>query len=190
MSDLTANIRGCIASDHKRQKMVYERYRGYSLKIVFRYIYDYDKAVDVVNDGFVKLFRTFKNFVEGNDERENEMKLMGLIKRIMVNTSIDQLRKSKDVSEMGMIPEGIWDIPDNSTAADNALLHKDLIILIKQLPANYRTIFNLYVIDGYSHSEIAEMLNIPEGTSKSSLSRARQLLKEGLDKLNINARTR
>lgn len=92
MENITDIIKGCIDKNHQYQKIFYEQYHGYALKIVFRYIYRYEKAVDVVNDGFVKLFRNFEKFQLAG-ESDNERILMGWMKRILVNTAIDELRK-------------------------------------------------------------------------------------------------
>ena len=175
-------IKGCIAHDHKYQKMFYEQYRGYALKIVFRYIYRYEKAVDTANDGFVKLFANFSKFKVENEE-DTEKILMGWMKRIMINVSIDELRRGSMLPEIGGIPEYVWEITDNSQDADQLLLYKDLIILIKELPPAYRTVFNLYIIDGYTHSEVADLMKIAIGTSKSNLSKARVLLQKSIKKM-------
>ncbi len=182
METITDLIKGCVNREHKYQKIVYERYRGYALKIVFRYIYRYEKAVDVVNDGFVKMFNHFETF-KNCDEADTEKRLKGWLKRIMINTAIDELRKRNMLPEIGGIPESVWEITDSHQDADQLLLYKDLIILIKELPPSYRVAFNLYVIDGYSHSEIADILKIAIGTSKSNLSRARQLLQTSIRKM-------
>ncbi|CAN5225343.1 sigma-70 family RNA polymerase sigma factor [soil metagenome] len=168
--------------DHKYQKILYEHYRGYALKISFRYLYRYDKAVDAVNDGFVKIFNHFPKFNIGIDA-DNEKILMGWFKKVIVNTSIDHLRRASMLPQIGGIPDSVWDTPDDSNQADQILLYNDLIALIKNLQPNYRTVFNLYVIDGYSHTEIADILNISAGTSKSSLSRARALLQTSIRKM-------
>jgi RNA polymerase sigma factor (sigma-70 family) len=175
-------IAGCIAKEHRYQKMLYERFYGYALKIVFRYIYRYDQAVDVVNDGFVKLFTHFPQFEAGR-EGDNEKILTGWLKRIMINTAIDVLRKGRMLPETGGIPEHIWDQTHKGDEADQLLLYKELIILIKELPPSYRIVFNLYVVDGYTHNEIAGLLNIPISTSKSNLARARGLLQKSLKKI-------
>ena len=182
MQDLLHIIRGCAEKKHKYQKIVYEHYYGFSLKTVFRYIYHYDKAALVVNDGFIKAFKNFENFKPENPE-EAEKILMGWLKRIMINTAIDELRKNKMLPEIGGIPDHVFNLPDHSQDADRMVLYKELIIMIKELPATYRTIFNLYVLDGYSHIEIADIMNIAIGTSKSGLSRARALLQESIKKL-------
>jgi RNA polymerase sigma factor (sigma-70 family) len=169
-------VKGCMIGDHKFQRILYERYRGYALKIVFRYIYSYDRALDLVNDGFVKVFGHFTTF-KCDDEQNIEKVLMGWIKRIMINVSIDELRRLRFLPEIGGIPDHIWDIPDNASA-DQLVLYKDLILIVKRLPSHYRAVFNLYVIDGFTHYEIADALEISVGTSKSSLSRARALIQK------------
>jgi RNA polymerase sigma-70 factor (ECF subfamily) len=182
VENITCIINGCINKDHKYQRIVYERYRAYAAKIVFRYIYHYEKAMDIVTDGFVKVFSHFHLFNPSDGDNQEKI-LMGWLKRIMINCAIDALRRNKMVPEAGDIPDNIWQIPDDSTQADQLLLYKDVILMIKELPPNYRAVFNLYVIDGYSHNEIAEMLNMSAGTSKSSLSRARAILQEKIKNL-------
>jgi len=170
-------ITGCAQNNPRDQKCLYEKYYGYALKIVFRYIYRYDKAVDVVNDGFVKVFRSFSKF-EYKTNENLEMMLMGWIRTIMINTAIDQLRKNNFLPEIGDISETIWMHEDKSQSSDRLLLYKELVKEIKKLPPSYRTVFNLYVIDGLSHQEIASLLGISVGTSKSNLSKARVILQK------------
>ena len=173
---------GCIRKEHKYQKILYEQFRGYALKIVFRYIYRYEKAVDAMNDGFVKLFSHFHTFRQASDT-DNEKILMGWLKTIMVHSAIDHLRRGNMLPEIGGIPDNVWEVPDKSGDADQIVLYNDLVALIKQLPPAYRIVFNLHVIDGYTHSEIADMLNTTVGTSKSSLSRAKDMLQKSIQKM-------
>ena len=170
-------INGCIENNPRDQKYLYEKYYGYCLKIVFRYIYRYDKAVDVVNDGFVKIFRNFSRF-EYKTTENLEMMLMGWMRTIMVHTAIDQLRKNNFLPEIGDISETIWMHEDKSQTSDRMLLHKELVKEIKKLPPGYRTVFNMYIIDGLTHQEIADLLGISVGTSKSNLSKARVILQK------------
>lgn len=165
-------VQGCRQFDRGYQKIFYERFFAYALKIVFRYIYTYDNSVDVVNDGFVKIFRNFDRFDCGK-EPDLEKILFGWIRRIMINTAIDELRKNRMTPEIGGIPEYVWDESDKSYAADDLVLYKELVTEIKKLPPSYRAVFNMFVIDGLSHQEIAQILDISVGTSKSSLSKAR-----------------
>jgi len=182
LENSTHIIKGCIAREHKYQKIVYEHYRGYALKIVFRYIYRLDRAIDVVTDGFVKLFNHFPKFQMG-DNADNEKILMGWLKKIMINTAIDELRKGNMIPEIGGIPDYVWEISDENDNADQLILFKDLVVLIKELPPAYRVVFNLYIIDGYTHSEISDLIKIPIGTSKSMLARARILLQKSIKKM-------
>jgi len=170
-------ISGCIENNQRDQRFLYEKYYGYCLKTVFRYIYRYDKAVDVVNDGFVKVFRNFSRF-EFRDRENLEMILMGWMRMIMINTAIDHLRKNNFLPEIGDISENIWMQEDRSAASDQVLMYKELVKEIKKLPPSYRTVFNLYVIDGFTHQEIADRLGISVGTSKSNLSKARVILQK------------
>jgi RNA polymerase sigma-70 factor (ECF subfamily) len=159
--------------------MVYDQFLGFACKLVFRYVYRYDKAIDVVNDGFVKVFSHFDQFILRDDE-DLEKYFMGWMKRIMINCAIDELRKNNMMPEIGRISDDVWNLPDNSYDADRQLRYRDLMLLVKSLPPNYRVVFNMYVIDGYTHPEIAEMLGISVGTSKSSLSRARTILQKNI----------
>lgn len=181
LENLTRILTGCLHREHKYQKILYEKYYGFALKVVFRYIYRYDIAVDVVNDGFIKFFTKIEQFKMKN-EVDLEKILMGYLKRIMINKAIDELRKGKMAPEIGGIPNTVWDIPDNAENAEQLLLYKELVVLIKELAPQYRAVFNLYVIDGYNHMEIADILKIPVGTSKSCLSRARILLQNNIRK--------
>lgn len=166
--------------------MLYERYYGYALKIVFRYIYRYEKAVDAVNDGFVKLFRNITRFTT-DDYEHLEQRFMGWMKKIMINVAIDELRRSSMLVEIGGIPDHIWETADKSLSSDQALLYKELVSLVKQLPPAYRTVFNMVVIDGLTHHEVADLLDISVGTSKSNLSRARALLQKHIKDLEASA---
>lgn len=168
-------------NDHKSQKTLYERYYGYSLKVVFRYIYRYEKAIDVVNDGFVKMFRSLEKF-DCTEKEHLEKIWMGWIKRIMINTAIDELRKSNMMPEIGGLQDDIWEMQDKSQKTDQKILYKEIIEQVKKLPPSYRVAFNMFVIDGFSHQEIAERLGITVGTSKSNLAKARIQLKKFIDK--------
>jgi RNA polymerase sigma factor (sigma-70 family) len=163
--------------------MLYERFYGYALKIVFRYIYRYDKAVDVVNDGFVKIFQNFYRFESKNVEQTEKL-FMGWLKKIMVNTAIDELRRQHMLPEIGNLPDYVWDIADDALAADQIILYKEIIEQVRKLPPSYRTVFNMYVIDGFSHQEIANKLGISVGACKSNLSKARAHLKKFIKKDN------
>ena len=187
MKQLTQIVEGCFQMEQKSQRLLYEHYYRYALKIAFRYIYRYDVAADIANDSFVKVFRNFGKF-KYDEDANLEKALMGWIRRIVINTSIDELRRNKMVPEIGGIPDHAWNMADNSQFADQALIYKELVIQIKNLPPSYRAVFNMYVIDGFNHLEIAHHLGISVNTSKSNLSRARVLLQKfikGLEEKEI-----
>lgn len=179
MEQLIAIIDGCRNKQSRCQKLLYERYYGYAFKIVFRYIYRYERSADIVNDGFVKLFSHFERFSYEETEDAEKM-LMGWIRKIMVNTAIDELRRKNMIPEIGGIPDYVWEEADESESAVQKLYYKELIVLIKELPPSYQVAFNMYVIDGFSHQEIADKLHISIGASKSNLAKARAHLKKKL----------
>jgi RNA polymerase sigma factor (sigma-70 family) len=173
-------IKGCRQNNHKYQKILYERYRAFGLKIVFRYIYNYEEALEVTNDGFVKFFLSIDKF-RSEHEADVERLFTRWIKRILINTAIDLLRKKMLLPEIGGIPDYAWDMEDKSESAHQVMIYNDLIKLVKKLPPVYRIVFNMHVIDGYSHIEIADFLKIPVGTSKTNLSRAKALMQNYLN---------
>lgn len=139
----------------------------------------------MVNDGYVKLFKNFSRFQYTQPENI-EMILMGWMRTIMVNTAIDHLRKNEFLPEIGVVSEHAWQ-EDKSTRSDQAILYKELVNEIRKLPPAYRVVFNMYVIDGFTHQEIAGQLGISVGTSKSNLSKARVLLQKIVKKSNDEA---
>ena len=175
--DIFQIIDGCKRNEVRCQKILYERFYGYALKIAFRYIHRYEEAVDITNDGFVKVFRNMERF-DYKDKVFPERLLMAWIKRIIINTSIDVLRKNKMEAEIDGIPEYVWEIADDNHQADQSLLFKELIGHIKGLPPVYRVVFNMFVIDDFTHIEIAKSLGISVGSSKSNLSRARVIMQK------------
>lgn len=181
MEPLNELIKGCIERDYKCQRAFYEHYYGFALKTVFRYIYKYEKATDIVNDGFVKIFNSLEKFQLGKQNIDTEKILMGWMKRILINTAIDELRRQQAMPEIGELPDYIWEEIDRSQNADQMILYKELICEVKRLPPSYRNVFNMFVIDGFSHNEIAYVLGISEGTSKSALAKAKMHLKKFLE---------
>jgi RNA polymerase sigma factor (sigma-70 family) len=174
---LLHTITACCRKDHRAQKLLYERFYGFSLKTVFRYIYRYDAAVDVVNDGFIKVFLNLHKFQYREDQCLERI-FMGWLRMIMIHTAIDQLRKQSFLPEVGHIPEGVWEQADTGPAPDAQLLYKELVKEIRKLPPAYRAVFNMYMIDGLTHQEIADVLQISVGTSKSNLFKAKALMQK------------
>lgn len=163
--------------DRKAQTLLYDRYSGLMLAICLRYLGDKMLAEDVMIQGFMKIFDKIGQFsFNGSFE--------GWIKRIMVNEALMKLRSMKNI-EVDMDEVSASNFKTNETTS---LERDDLMNMIQSLPHGYRTVFNLYAIEGYSHAEIAKQLGISEGTSKSQLSRARALLQEKLAGLDNELR--
>lgn len=170
---LHAIIKGCINGDRKSQKELYKLYYSKMMNVCYRYSKNSDDAQDLLQDGFVKVFSYLKSYdFKGSFE--------GWIRKIMVNTAIDFYRKNKNIyfvdDENGFILE-----TSRVESADTIYSNfgvEEIMNAIQQLSPVYKTVFNMYVIDGYQHKEIAEQLNISEGTSKSNLSKAKNNLKE------------
>lgn len=134
----------------------------------------------IANDSFVKAFKNLSQFELTDNETVLELRFKGWLRRIVINTSIDQSRKKNLDNITGTLEEDCWELSDPSEKSDSKLLYKELICYLKELPPGYQKVFNLFVIDGYSHAEIAEILKISVGTSKSNLFRAKEILQKNL----------
>jgi RNA polymerase sigma factor (sigma-70 family) len=163
-------IIGCIQGNRQMQEELYNRFSGKMYAVCLRYANNADDAQDLLQEGFIKVYRNLHRFrAEGSFE--------GWIRRVFVNSSIEHFRKkSLQLTKVSEREEGTIGNTDSS-ALDN-LAEKDIVKLIQELSPGYRTVFNLYVVEGYSHKEIAEQLGISEGTSKSQLARARSILQK------------
>ena len=180
-------MRGCMEDDAKCQKMLYDKYLPYALRISYRYVHSFDNAAHAANDAFVKIFKHFKKF-EIRDYNHVETMLLAWIKRIVINASIDFMGRENLVAANGTAHNDNVENIHINNSGENQLVYKELIGLIRKLSPAYKVVFNLYVIDGYTHQEIANMLGISVGTSKSNLSKARAFLQKFLikdDKGNI-----
>jgi len=169
-------IKGCMKGDRNDQKFLYQALAKKMYAVCLRYARDYTEAEDMLQDGFMKVFEHVNSFkFQGSFE--------GWVRRIMVNTALEKLRKQNILYPVTDVVEY-----ENDSGYDDVfdtVSSKDLIRLIQELSPKYRIVFNLYAIEGYSHQEIGEKLGISEGTSKSNLSRARQILQEKLRRLDI-----
>ncbi|MDX2302684.1 MAG: sigma-70 family RNA polymerase sigma factor [Microscillaceae bacterium] len=162
-------IEGCLNNQRLAQKLLYEKYSSRMLGLCMRYIRDDFEAEEAMIGGFMKVFSKISQF-------KNEGSFEGWIKRIMVNECLNFLRKKRWL----YAEVDIANVSDNMDYSryESEFDTEELLNLIDRLPIGYRTVFNLYAIEGYSHKEIADMLGISENTSKSQLSRARGLLQK------------
>lgn len=162
-------IRKCQRRDRKAQQTLYERYQERMFRVIYRYVRSQAEAEDLLCQGFLKVFDRIGDF-----RYRGPGSLSGWIRRIMVNESLMHLRKQKFefVSEDEALHLAA---PDR---ADHDLDAEELYALVRALPLGYRTVFNLFAIEGYTHREIAVRLGISEGTSRSQLAKARRMLQE------------
>jgi RNA polymerase sigma factor (sigma-70 family) len=167
-------LEGCRSGDRKMQELLYKQTSSKLMAVCMRYARDRMEAEDVLQLGYIKVFQRIKEY-RGDGSFE------GWLRKVMVNTAIESYRKNLRTLNIVPIEEG-YEQP--STGFDFSRLGiQDLLGLIQKLADGYRMVFNMYVIEGYSHKEIAAALGISEGASKSQLSRARAILKEEIIKM-------
>ncbi|WP_428330603.1 RNA polymerase sigma factor [Mucilaginibacter sp.] len=161
-------IRQCKNGSLKYQEMLYKHFYGYAMGIGLRYCINRDDALEVVNDAFIKVFNSIKNF-------DSDKPFKAWLRTIIVNTAIDRRRKDLKL-QLNIELDNAGPISTGASAIEN-LNVQDILRLMQQLPAIQLTIFNLYEIDGYRHDEIAKLLAMPESSSRVYLSRAKEKLR-------------
>jgi len=172
-----AILQGCLQNNAAAQKALYERYSAKMLVVCYRYGHNREDAEDMLQEGFIKVFSQIHTF-------ENRGALEGWIRRIMVHTCINNLKKNKRFNEsVDLIHANSIQVREESIPS--IIQAKEVVECIRLLPIGYRTVLNLYAIEGYSHKEIASMLDIEESTSRSQYTRAKAMLEDVLVKKNI-----
>jgi RNA polymerase sigma factor (sigma-70 family) len=170
VDDIQIVIRGCLKNDRRAQEELYKRFYPAMMSLCLRYLRDRNDAVEVLNDAFLKVFRQLSRYDPARAV------LYTWMRTIVINTALDTLRKQKAIRDREMLPE-----KDEEPGIDNEALSKlsgdELLEMIRRLPITTRLVFNLYVVDGYTHREIAAMLSMSEGTSRWHLNDARRQLK-------------
>jgi len=162
-------ILGCCKQDRECQRLLYRQFYAYSMSICIRYTGDEDEAIQVLNDGFLKVFRHIKRY-------DTNRPFKAWLRAILVNTALNHLRRRKKYKfQVDMEDPSAVSVREDILSK---ISYRELIAMVQSLSTAYRTVFNLYVIDGYKHEEIADMLGIAVGTSKSNLSKAREKLRE------------
>ena len=168
-------IEGCRKGDRRAQKELYDTYARKMLGVCLRYVDDRETARDLLQDGFVKVFSNL-NAYSGSGSFE------GWMRKIFVNCALEYYRKSdvlREADDLEATAELVT--PNPSAIAD--ISAKELMQIVHELPAGFRSVFNLFAIEGYSHKEISEMLHITESTSRSQYTRAKQLLQRRIREL-------
>jgi RNA polymerase sigma factor (sigma-70 family) len=162
-------IRGCIDEDRRMQEELYRRFSPRMYGVCLRYAGNAEEAQDILQDGFVKVFKKLSSF-------RGEGSFEGWIRRIFVNTAIEHFRRKRYLQPVTEKEEAT--LEGNYLSVLDNLAEKDILDLVRQLSPGYRTVFNMYVVEGYTHKEIGDIMGISEGTSKSQLSRAKVILQE------------
>lgn len=161
-------IKACIRKERWAQKKLYEEHYSKMMGVCLRYSNSQEDALDILHEGFIKVFKNISKYQPGTS-------ISAWIRRIMINTSIDFYRKS--IRRRTEDIEQAYDLSASEADAISQCSEKEILQVVQQLSPAYRAVFNLYVIEGYSHKEIAKILDITESTSRSNLVKARMKLK-------------
>ena len=174
MEDLKNIVEECVSGNVRAQETLYQMLAPKMFGVCLRYSKDRTEAEDNLQEGFIRVFSYIKNF-------RHEGSLEGWVRKIMVNVSLEKFRKQNVMYPVEDV--SLFDSRVETNDIIEKLSADDLIKVIQELPPRYRMVFNLYVVEGLNHKEIAEEMNISEGTSKSNLARARDILKKKVTKL-------
>lgn len=172
-------ISGCIDGNRRLQEELYNRFSPRMYGVCLRYAGNAEEAEDILQEGFIKVYKKLGSF-------RSEGSFEGWIRRIFVNTAIEHFRRKKYLLPVTEKEESTME--GNYLSVLDDLAERDILELVRQLSPGYRTVFNMYVVEGYTHKEIGEIMGISEGTSKSQLSRAKVILQELVRKF-IDTRT-
>src|SRR5215469_10523121 len=172
-----AILQGCLKNEAAAQRELYNRYSPKMLSVCYRFAHNREDAEDMLQEGFIKIFSQMHTF-------GNRGAFEGWIRRIIVHTCINILKKNKKFNESVDIIHASG-IQVREESVPSIVQAKQIVECIRMLPVGYRTVLNLYAIEGYSHKEIADMLDIEESTSRSQYTRAKQMLEDILIKKRI-----
>ncbi len=165
-------IQACINGERWAQRKIYEDHYSMMLPVCLRYATDENEALDILHEGFIKVFRHISKYTPGTS-------LTAWIRRIMVNTSIDYYRKQSKRRTTDL--DTVYNMTDDQPDIISEMSAEEILKALQTLTPSYRTVFNLYVVEGYSHKEIAKELGITESTSRSNLVKARGKLRQAIN---------
>ena len=178
--ELTYHVGACASNSRESQRVIYSSFYGYAMAICDRYANRQEDAVEILNDGFLKVFREIHHYQPAYSDVVSSFK--GWLRKIMVYTAIDHYRKNHKHQMVTELDTVVYQLASISETALDKLSYDEIIRAVQELSPGYRTVFNLFVIEGLSHEEIAGRLEISTGTSKSNLSKARRQLQKILFK--------
>ena len=183
--ELTFHVEACALNSRESQKVLYSSFYGYAMAICDRYVNNQDDALEILNDGFLKIFKEIHHYKPAYKDVISSFK--GWLRKIMVYTAIDHFRKYQKHQLVASLDDVVYHVPSVSDDAINKLSYDEIIRAVQDISPGYRAVFNLFVIEEFSHEEIAGHLGISVGTSKSNLSKARRQLQKILFKQNITS---
>jgi RNA polymerase sigma-70 factor (ECF subfamily) len=186
--ELSLHIERCALNNRESQKRIYTSFYGYAMAVCDRYTNNQEDAVEILNDGFLKIFKEIHRYKPAYSDVVSSFK--GWLRKIMVYTAIDHFRKNHKYAFTAELDNGVIQVSSQSESALDKLSYEEIIRAIQKLTPGYRTVFNLFVIEGFTHDEISEKLGISTGTSKSNLAKARRQLQKILYKENLIQETK
>jgi RNA polymerase sigma factor (sigma-70 family) len=181
--ELNLLIRGCALNDRGCQKKLYHSLYGYAVSVCDRYTNRNEDVSEILNDGFLKVFKEINNFKPAYADAVSSFK--GWLRKIMVYTAIDHFRKNQKHQNVTEPDTAVIHLSAQEATPIEKISYDEIILLIQELSPAYRTVLNLFVVDGFSHDEISAHLGISVGTSKSNLAKARKQLQKILYRENI-----
>ena len=180
--ELSLHIERCALNNRESQKKIYTSFYGYAMAVCDRYTNNQDDAVEILNDGFLKVFKEVYRYKPAYTDVVSSFK--GWLRKIMVYTAIDHFRKNHKHQFTTDLDNGIIQVSSRDESALDRISYEEIIRSIQDLTPGYRTVFNLFIIEGFTHEEISEKLGISIGTSKSNLAKARRQLQKILFQQN------
>ncbi|GAB3875499.1 sigma-70 family RNA polymerase sigma factor [Hymenobacter segetis] len=183
-------LAACVRQERVAQRRLYGQFHGFAMGICLRYARDRDQALEAANDGFLKVFRDLYRFDATRHPDDVLGSFRGWLKRIMIHTAIDHYRANERHQHQQELDDATLNQADQGPTPLDTLSYDELLTLVQRLPPAYRAVFNLNVIDGFGHEEIAEQLHISVGTSKSNLFKARAHLRAMLAQVTTSSAIR
>jgi RNA polymerase sigma factor (sigma-70 family) len=174
--ELNIHIKGCALNNRESQKKIYNAFYGYAMSICDCYASNEEDALEIMNDGFLKIFKEVYQYKPAYSNELGSFK--GWLRRIMVNTAIDHFRKNKKHQVISEFNTAHHTVSVSEVSGLDKISYDEIIRSIQNLSPAYRTVLTLFIVEGYTHEEIATKLGISEGTSKSNLAKARKQLQK------------
>jgi len=186
--ELSLHIERCALNNRESQKKIYTSFYGYAMAVCDRYTNNQDDALEILNDGFLKIFKEVHRYKPAYSDVISSFK--GWLRKIMVYTAIDHFRKNHKYAFTAELDNGVIQVSAPAETPLDRLSYEEIIRAVQKLTPGYRTVFNLFIIEGFTHEEISGKLGISTGTSKSNLAKARRQLQKILFQENLIQQTK